>query len=158
MVIARYNITDFSCRVKLLKAGCTNVGPRGDHEANVTLNFHQGGMVLALYHFPHEQSVKLIRLSLDVLLECPVGDFHRSLLPVARVEDRKPVISSAPFFLCCVPERSKGSLLKPAYALSAVRRTMRFRWPNEHPFQLNRYRLNHHQCCSSSSHDDSVFL
>ena len=53
-----------------------NVGPRGDHKAKVTLKFHQGGNVLALYHFPNERSKTLIRVILDVLLECPVGDFH----------------------------------------------------------------------------------
>ena len=64
------SIVDFAYRVELLTAGLTNFGPRGDQKAKVTLNFHQGGVVLALYHFPHECSETLIREILDVLW-CP---------------------------------------------------------------------------------------
>ena len=39
---------------------------------------------------------------------------------------------------------------------SAVHRSISFCWPNERPFQLNHHCQNHYQCCSSSSHDDSV--
>ena len=34
------SIEDVAYGVKLLTAGCTNFGPRGDHKANETLNFH----------------------------------------------------------------------------------------------------------------------
>ena len=60
-------------------------------------------MVLARYHFLHKPSATLVRVILDALLECLVGDFHRSLLRVVRFEEREPVIqTSAPFLFCCV--------------------------------------------------------
>ena len=48
------SIEDFADGVKLFKAGRTNFDSRGDQKAKATLNFHRGGMVLALYHLPHE--------------------------------------------------------------------------------------------------------
>ena len=73
------SIKAFVSGVKLFEAGRTNFGPRGGQKAKGTLNFHQGGMILALDHFPHECSGMLIGVSLDVVPKCPVGDLHRSL-------------------------------------------------------------------------------
>ncbi|CAM9240575.1 unnamed protein product [Laminaria digitata] len=61
-------------------------------------------MVLTFYHLQHERSKALIRAVLDVMVQCPVGNLRRSLLSIALVEERKPIIQARSLFLVsCAP-------------------------------------------------------
>ena len=95
------SIEDLAYGFKLLKARCTGVAPRGAQKAKVTLKFHQGGVVLALYPFSHERS-ETHQSNHGCVARVPTWRFPPLAPPSSPLRETEPVIqTSAPFEFCC---------------------------------------------------------